>query len=135
MDTSVVEIAVQTMIICAKLCAPILVISLAIGLLVSLFQSVTQIQEITLTFVPKLIGVGLVLMLSGHWMLGELIGFTNHLFDMVPRLLQTAWELAQGEERPGRLTSGALQLGLNVLRSPDDAAVRLMGLPALSTLV
>lgn len=90
MDTSVVEIAVQTMIICAKLCAPILVISLAIGLLVSLFQSVTQIQEITLTFVPKLIGVGLVLMLSGHWMLGELIGFTNHLFDMIPRLLQTA---------------------------------------------
>jgi flagellar biosynthetic protein FliQ len=90
MDTSVVEIAVQTMIICAKLCAPILVISLAIGLVVSLFQSVTQIQEITLSFVPKLIGVGLVLMLSGHWMLSELIGFTNHLFDMIPRLLQTA---------------------------------------------
>lgn len=90
MDTSVVEIAIQTMIISAKLCAPILVISLAIGLVVSLFQSVTQIQEITLTFVPKLIGVGVVLMLSGHWMLGELIGFTNHLFDMIPRLLQTA---------------------------------------------
>lgn len=90
MDTSVVEIAVQTMIISAKLCAPILVVSLAIGLLVSLFQSVTQIQEITLTFVPKLIGVGLVLMLSGHWMLGELIGFTNRLFDMVPQLLQSA---------------------------------------------
>jgi len=90
MDTSVVEIAVQTMIICAKLCAPILVMSLAIGLVVSLFQSVTQIQEITLTFVPKLIGVGLVLMLSGHWMMGEMIGFTNRLFDMVPQLLQSA---------------------------------------------
>jgi flagellar biosynthetic protein FliQ len=90
MDTSVVEIAVQTMIICAKLCAPILIMSLAIGLLVSLFQSVTQIQEITLTFVPKLIGIGLVLMLSGHWMMGELIGFTNRLFDMVPQLLQSA---------------------------------------------
>jgi flagellar biosynthetic protein FliQ len=60
------------------------------GLVVSLFQSVTQIQEVTLTFVPKLIGVGLVLMLSGHWMLAELIGFTNHLFDMVPQLLQSA---------------------------------------------
>jgi flagellar biosynthetic protein FliQ len=90
MDTSVVEIAVQTMIICAKLCAPILVMSLAIGLVVSLFQSVTQIQEITLTFVPKLIGVGLVLMLSGHWMMAEMIGFTNRLFDMVPQLLQSA---------------------------------------------
>jgi flagellar biosynthetic protein FliQ len=51
---------------------------------------VTQIQEVTLTFVPKLIGVGLVLMLGGHWMLAELVGFTNHLFDMVPRLLQSA---------------------------------------------
>ena len=90
MDSSIIEIGVQTMIICAKLCAPVLIMSLAVGLLVSLFQSVTQIQEVTLTFVPKLIGVGLVLMLSGHWMLGELIGFTNHLFDMVPRLLQTA---------------------------------------------
>jgi flagellar biosynthetic protein FliQ len=51
---------------------------------------VTQIQEITLTFVPKLIGVGLVLMLSGHWMMAEMIGFTNRLFDMVPQLLQSA---------------------------------------------
>lgn len=90
MDTSVVEIAVQTMIISAKLSAPILIMSLAVGLAVSLFQSVTQIQEVTLTFVPKLIGVGLVLMLGGHWMLSELIGFTTHLFDMVPRLLESA---------------------------------------------
>ena len=90
MDTSVVEIAVQTMIICAKLCAPVLIMSLGVGLAVSLFQSVTQIQEVTLTFVPKLVGVGLVLMLGGHWMLSELIGFTNHLFDMVPQLLQSA---------------------------------------------
>jgi len=90
MDTSVVEIAVQTMIICAKLCAPILVMSLAVGLLVSLFQSVTQIQEVTLTFVPKLIGVGLVIMIGGHWMLAEMVGFTNQLFAMIPRLLQSA---------------------------------------------
>ncbi|HYH48751.1 MAG TPA: flagellar biosynthetic protein FliQ [Acidimicrobiia bacterium] len=90
MDTSVIEIAVQTMIICAKLSAPILIMSLAVGLAVSLFQSVTQIQEVTLSFVPKLIGVGLVLMVGGHWMLSELIGFTTHLFDMVPRLLESA---------------------------------------------
>ena len=90
MDTSVVEIAVQTMIICAKLCAPILIMSLAVGLAVSLFQSVTQIQEITLTFVPKLIGVGLVIMIGGHWMLAEMVGFTNQLFAMIPRLLQSA---------------------------------------------
>jgi flagellar biosynthetic protein FliQ len=89
-DTSIIEIGVQTMIICAKLCAPILLVSLGVGLAVSLFQSVTQIQEATLAFVPKLIGVALVLAVGGHWMLAELVGFTNQLFDMVPRLLQSA---------------------------------------------
>jgi flagellar biosynthetic protein FliQ len=90
MDTNVVEIAVQTMIICAKLCAPILIMSLAVGLIVSLFQSVTQIQEATLSFVPKAVGVGVALLVSGNWMLHEMASFTNHLFDMVPRLLQSA---------------------------------------------
>jgi flagellar biosynthetic protein FliQ len=89
-DTSIVEIGVQTTIICAKLCAPILLVSLGVGLAVSLFQSVTQIQEATLAFVPKLVGVALVLAVGGHWMLAELVGFTNQLFAMVPRLLQSA---------------------------------------------
>ena len=89
-DTQVIEIALRMMTVATKVAAPILLTSLAIGLAISLFQSVTQIQEVTLTFVPKLIGVGLVLMLGGHWMLAQLVGFTNHLFDMVPRLLQSA---------------------------------------------
>ena len=86
-DTSVVEIATQTMIVCAKLSAPVLLVSLAIGLGVSLIQSVTQIQEVTLTFVPKLIGVGLVVVVGGHWMLAEMVAFTERLFDMIPGLL------------------------------------------------
>ncbi len=86
-DTSVVEIATQTMIVCAKLSAPVLLVSLAIGLGVSLLQSVTQIQEVTLTFVPKLIGVGLVVVVGGHWMLAEMVSFTERLFDMIPGLL------------------------------------------------
>ena len=89
-DNQVVQLGLQAMTLAAKLGAPVLLTALLIGFAVSLFQSVTQIQEVTLTFVPKLIGVGLVLMLGGHWMLGELVGFTNHLFDMVPRLLQSA---------------------------------------------
>ena len=89
-DTSIVQIAVQAMVVTAKLCAPILIVSLAIGLGVSLFQSVTQIQEVTLTFVPKLVGVGLVIAVGGHWMLAELVGFTRHLFDMVPSLVAGA---------------------------------------------
>jgi flagellar biosynthetic protein FliQ len=65
-------------------------VSLSIGFAVSLFQSVTQVQEVTLTFVPKLVGMGLVLAVGGHWMLSELIGYTNQLFDSIPRLLQSA---------------------------------------------
>ena len=89
-DTQVIQLAVQAIIVTTKLAAPILVVSLAIGLGVSLFQSVTQIQEVTLTFVPKLAGVALVIVVAGHWMLGEMVGFTRHLFDLVPRLLQSA---------------------------------------------
>jgi flagellar biosynthetic protein FliQ len=90
MDTSIVQIAVQTMIICAKLCAPILLVSLGVGMAVSLVQSVTQIQEASLSFVPKLVAVGIVLVVGGHWMLAELVGFTVRLFDMVPHLIQAA---------------------------------------------
>jgi flagellar biosynthesis protein FliQ len=50
-------------------------------------QSVTQIQEVTLTFVPKLVGVGLVVVLAGHWMLREIIHFTQTLFTELPSLL------------------------------------------------
>lgn len=87
-DTSVIQIAVQTMIVTAKLCGPVLAVSLIIGFGVSLMQSVTQIQEFTLTFVPKLIGLGLVLLLGGSWMLAELESFTRHLFDLVPSLVK-----------------------------------------------
>jgi flagellar biosynthetic protein FliQ len=87
-DTSVIELATRTILLTAKLSAPILVVSLTIGLAVSLVQSVTQIQEVTLTFVPKLAGVGLVLVVGGHWMLDELVGFTTGLFEIVPQLIQ-----------------------------------------------
>ena len=86
-DAAVIEIAVQAIMISAKLAAPILVVSLAIGLGISIIQSVTQIQEVTLTFVPKLVGVGLVILLAGHWMLREMIAFTNTLFSELPSLL------------------------------------------------
>ncbi len=86
-DTTVTEIAVQSIILATKLAAPILIVSLAVGLGIGLIQSATQIQEQTLTFVPKLLGVALVIVLAGNWMLGETIGFVNHLFDMIPELL------------------------------------------------
>jgi flagellar biosynthesis protein FliQ len=89
-DTSVIEIAVLTMSITAKLAMPVLLMSLGIGFVISLLQSMTQVQEVTLTFVPKLVGVGLVIVFGGNWMLAELVGFTNQLFAMLPSLLQSS---------------------------------------------
>jgi flagellar biosynthetic protein FliQ len=86
-DASVMHLAVTTMILATKLAAPILLASLAIGFAVSVLQSVTQIQEVTLSFVPKLVGVGLVLLVSGHWMLDQTIDFTHELFAALPQLL------------------------------------------------
>jgi flagellar biosynthetic protein FliQ len=86
-DTTVIQIALQTMLVALKLSAPILATSLVIGFTISLFQSMTQIQEFTLSFVPKLIGVGVALLVCGNWMLHTLVDFTNQLFDMIPSLL------------------------------------------------
>ncbi len=86
-DTAIIELALQTMLVALKLSAPILVTSLVIGFTVSLFQSMTQIQEFTLSFVPKLIGVGVALLLSGNWMLHTLVDFTQDLFERLPSLL------------------------------------------------
>jgi flagellar biosynthetic protein FliQ len=86
-DSTVIDIAVQAMIITAKLAAPILIVSLAIGIAVSLVQSVTQVQEYTLTFVPKLAGIALVIVIAGSWMLHELVAFTQRLFERVPSLI------------------------------------------------
>jgi flagellar biosynthesis protein FliQ len=86
-DTAIIEIALQTMLVALKLSAPILVTALVIGFTISLVQSMTQIQEFTLAFVPKLIGVGIGLLLSGNWMLHTLITFTQDLFERIPSLL------------------------------------------------
>ena len=86
-DAQVMDIAVQAMMITMKLAAPILIVSLAIGVAISLLQSVTQVQEYTLTFVPKLAGIALVIVVAGSWMLHELITFTQDLFTRVPSLI------------------------------------------------
>ena len=86
-ETTVIEIAIQAMWVTAKVAAPILIVSLVVGFAVSLLQSVTSIQEVTLTFVPKLLGVAITLAVAGNWMLMELQTFTRGLFDMVPDLV------------------------------------------------
>lgn len=86
-DTAIIEIALHTMVVALKLSAPILVTSLVIGFVISLFQSLTQIQEVTLSFVPKLLGVGVALLLCGNWMMHTLVTFTNDLFAGLPAML------------------------------------------------
>jgi flagellar biosynthetic protein FliQ len=88
-DGSVIDIGTQSILLATKLAAPVLGVSLAIGLFIGLIQSATQLQEQTLAFVPKLAAVAIVLVLTGNWMLGELVGFTHGLFDMIPQLLNS----------------------------------------------
>ena len=82
-----IDIGRDAIIVSLKLGGPIMLLALIVGIVISLFQALTQIQETTLTFVPKLLGCGMVLAFGGHWMLSQLVGFTNQLFDTIPRLL------------------------------------------------
>jgi flagellar biosynthetic protein FliQ len=86
-DSDVIEIALQTMTVALKISAPILLSALVVGFTISLFQSMTQIQEFTLAFVPKLVAVGIALLVSGNWMLHTMTSFTQDLFAMIPGLL------------------------------------------------
>ncbi len=86
-DSDVVHIGLQAMLLAAKLAMPVLLVALGIGFAVSLLQAVTQVQEVTLSFVPKLIGVAMVILVAGHWMLQETVAFTRAMFTMLPQLL------------------------------------------------
>ncbi len=84
---SVLDIALEGVMITAKLAAPLLITALVVGFAISLLQSITQIQEVTLSFVPKAIAVGIALVVCGNWMITEAVAFTNALFDRIPGLL------------------------------------------------
>ncbi len=75
--TVIAEQAIFTIIKCA---APMLLVSLCVGLIVSIFQTVTSIQEQTLTFVPKVLAIFLVLMLAGHWIMNNMVEFMTSLW-------------------------------------------------------
>ncbi|AEI10998.1 flagellar biosynthesis protein FliQ [Cellulomonas gilvus] len=88
MDTNaVLDVAFDALVLAAKLSAPVLVSALVVGFIVSLVQSVTQIQEITLSFVPKALAAGIALLVSGHWMISETVAFTHDMFERIPSLV------------------------------------------------
>ena len=77
---SVIAVSQQAMVMMILLAGPLLLVSLVLGLLVSIFQAVTQINEMTLTFVPKVIGIFATLLILGPWMLQTMLGYTASTF-------------------------------------------------------
>jgi flagellar biosynthesis protein FliQ len=77
--------AITVMLIIA---GPILLISLIIGTIISLIQAATQVNEVTMTFIPKIIGIGLVLILMGSWMAQQIIVFTTGIFNSLPNFVK-----------------------------------------------
>jgi flagellar biosynthesis protein FliQ len=86
-DTTVLNMASQALILIAELAGPVLVVSLVVGLVVSLFQAVTSIQEFTLTFLPKVVAIGVVLLICGHWMLNDAVTYTEQLYRSIPTMI------------------------------------------------
>ncbi len=86
-DNTVLNLASQALVLIAELAGPVLVVSLVVGLVVALFQAVTSIQEFTLTFLPKVVAIGIVLLILGHWMLGNAVAYTENLYQSIPRVL------------------------------------------------
>jgi flagellar biosynthetic protein FliQ len=81
------EIGRQAVEMTLLVSAPMLLAALAIGLIVSVFQAATQINEQTLSFIPKLVGMFLVLLLAGPWMLEIMVDYMRRLFESIPLLI------------------------------------------------
>ena len=86
-ESTLLDLTRHAMIVALEIAMPVLVVSLIVGMLVSLFQAITQIQEMTLTFVPKIIAVIAVIVILGPWMLSTIVGFTSNLLGNVPSFL------------------------------------------------
>jgi flagellar biosynthetic protein FliQ len=84
---TVMSLSHHAMIVALMLAAPLLLTALAIGLLVSLFQAATQINEMTLSFIPKILGVCLAVIIAGPWLLQVIVNFTTELFRALPGLV------------------------------------------------
>lgn len=82
-----VDIATKTIFVALELSLPILGAGLVVGLVVSLVQALTQVQEMTLSFIPKILATIAVLALAGPWMLSRLLGFTTELFHSIPAIV------------------------------------------------
>jgi len=85
-DAQVLDILIDALVVATKLAGPFLLAAAGIGIAVSLLQTITQVQEMTLTFVPKLIGAALILVFAGSWMLREIVTWVKMLWTSIPGL-------------------------------------------------
>ena len=88
MQGEIINLAVQTLKLAFLLSFPTLIVGMVVGLLISIFQAATQINEMTLSFIPKIIAIAIVLIFTMPWMLNEIIDFTIHIFKLIPTFLR-----------------------------------------------
>jgi flagellar biosynthesis protein FliQ len=85
----VLELAMQALTLAFKVAMPLLLAGLVVGLVVSVFQAVTQIQEMTLSFIPKIVASAAVLAVAGPWMLAQMVAYMTALWGGIPQLVGT----------------------------------------------
>jgi flagellar biosynthetic protein FliQ len=84
---TVTSLSTQAMMLTLKVSAPFLLAGLAVGLIISIFQAATNIQEQTLSFIPKIVVTGVVVLIGGPWMLDQIVSYTQALFTSIPTLV------------------------------------------------
>ncbi len=87
-ETEAIHLLARGIVVATELLLPVLIVSLVVGVTISLVQAATQVQEMTLSFAPKLGAILAVLVIMGPWMLGQLVDFTRDLFTLLPQLVQ-----------------------------------------------
>jgi len=88
MDAQLIALGIQTFKIALLLSLPSLLVGMLIGLAVSIFQATTQINEMTLSFIPKIIGVVVIIILTMPWMMNEMVDFATDIFNQIPTFVQ-----------------------------------------------
>ncbi|MBM3203626.1 flagellar biosynthesis protein FliQ [Candidatus Woesearchaeota archaeon] len=84
---TIIELGHQAILIAVKLSAPILLLTLIVGLFIAILQAATQVNEMTLSFVPKLIAMAILFLFAGSWMLESLVDYTRNLIRAIPGMI------------------------------------------------
>ncbi len=87
-DAVVLEVLQRALFLAATICAPVLGFGLVVGLIVSIFQAATQIHEMSLTFIPKIIAVGTALAIFGPWIVRQVVGYAESLLTSIPSMIK-----------------------------------------------